>query len=823
MAQKHIRSTYSDAIVESNYRDRHTNQTISYTVVSQFWDGTAMDDSKCDGFYYRKKANGEYIRRNIVGAIEAVHTFGNFDPSNPASGNDDGVILNMLCQAVPDNSIIRFRRNRNYRIDTTINITDKSIFFDLNGSNLWQTSNAQIFRHAVTPEWIQPLVSGTVQNLPIAGVGQVPYNYYRIEVADITNIKKGDIIKLISEDMIPGSRVAVGTSIARMGECLNVVDVQGGYIYTNIPVQHTLYVTNPRVVKYGKSKIIIQNGQFSTIDADNGWSTALCIIEGSAFSEFRDIATLKSWGPVFELRGLYMPYGENLFFKNAETQAGLRVGYGIRDYACAYGSFNNIRGSNIRHAYSTNQAFIDDASTNLVERYGRNQGTSVNDGPANSCTDAAWDTHQGAWDFTFSNCKAFNSYPGASSQGSGFHLRGNKIRANSCKGYGRIPLYITEQYPNGTDDVEVNDGYFEGDIPLRTAILDGGIKVTNVRLNNCTFKPNLSNSFCVWLDNVDCEFYDCKFILPAGGPSFVAFIYSVGNASARFKNCTFQYTGTGTVRLITLGGNVNNFEFQEPEIILTKSSFNRIINTAGFSANVKLDRLKINKPITDFFDDETNLTIRYSWIRSDTYETSAYIYQNYNENLVLDVSRLLDPIVTVIRTDNVGNFTIGSISNAGKNGQKLKIVNSNVEVFWLGINNATNVELLGASKKMKPRTDLILEWYNNKWNEYKNIRQYRKQVFTADAEATVFAYAEVIFLPDVLTANRAFQIRLATEAVDTYFTIFNQSTNATFTWNSTRTIKNPDGTNLVGLANQTVYKLFSDGTTWYVVSAYKMP
>lgn len=821
--QKFIEAIYPDGDkVLYNWRNRFTNQLESYTKVTTWHDGIAMDVSKVDDFIYRMNEEGEFFRKNITGPIEAVHTFGNYDPTNSASGNDDGVVLSALCEAVPDHSVIRLKRNKNYRIDTTIELVDKTIFFDLNGSTLYQTSNAQLFKHTTNPDWIQPLVSGSVQNLAIAGVGQVPYDYYRIEVDDMSNIKKGDIIKLISEDKIPGSKDADGTTIARMGECLNVVDVQEGYIYTNIPIQHTLYVTNPRVVKYGKSKIIIQNGQLSTIDADNGWSTALCIIEGSAFSEFRDISTLKSWGPVFELRGLYMPYTENLFFKNAETQAGLRVGYGIRDYACAYGSFNTIRASNVRHAYSTNQAFLSDEATDQVFRYGRNQGSSINDGLANSCTDAAWDTHQGAWDITFSNCSAFNGYPGASSQGSGFHIRGNKIRLNGCKAYGRLGIYISEQYPDGTDDIEVNDSYFEGNIPLRTNIANGGTRATNVRFNNCEFVP--LSGYPVRIDDGDVEFNRCLLSIKDLTTSFVGFVYT-NNGISRFNDCRFRYLGENTVRMVFVGTDTTNkVEFYNPIVEVIKSTFNNLIQTQGFSLNCHIENLKINKPFTELFDDETNLTLKYSYLRTDTYDSSAVIYQNFNVNTVIDISRLLDPVVTVIRTDNVANFTITSISDAGRLGQKLKIINSQVDVFWLQVQQAANVELIGGiSKKIKPKTDIELQWYNSKWNEYLQIRQYRKQVFTADAQAIVLSYAEVIFLPDVLTTNRAFQIREASEAVDTYFTIFNQSTNATFTWNSTRTIKNPDGTNLVGLANQTVYKLFSDGTTWYVVSAYKMP
>lgn len=66
--QEPIRSVYKDgAIVVSNVKSKIDNSITSYSVVSTWYDGSAMDDSKVDqwGVYSKFKATGEYLRENI--------------------------------------------------------------------------------------------------------------------------------------------------------------------------------------------------------------------------------------------------------------------------------------------------------------------------------------------------------------------------------------------------------------------------------------------------------------------------------------------------------------------------------------------------------------------------------------------------------------------------------------------------------------------------------------------------------------------------------------------------------------------------------------
>lgn len=67
IVQTPIRSVYKDdSIVVSNVKSKIDNATTSYSVVSTWYDGTPMDDSKVDqfGIYSKYKPTGEYLREN---------------------------------------------------------------------------------------------------------------------------------------------------------------------------------------------------------------------------------------------------------------------------------------------------------------------------------------------------------------------------------------------------------------------------------------------------------------------------------------------------------------------------------------------------------------------------------------------------------------------------------------------------------------------------------------------------------------------------------------------------------------------------------------
>jgi hypothetical protein len=764
--------------------------------------------------------DGGYWVRIFKGPIQDswYGTNANYIPGTEASGDNDGVILTNIINAIPDGSTLQLKSNANYRLDTAITITNKTITLDLNGSTLWQTSNTQILRHTGGYEWSEPVESLSIQELVLGAEGDVPYNYLRIEVTGLPEIEVGDIIKLTSEDQIPGSQAPSGSTIARMGEMAVVQAVDTDYIYITIPVDYELYVTSPRVHKLNKSRIIIQNGKLSTIETDNNWSTAMIFAFDSAFSEFNDIKSEKSWGPVLELRGLFMPKSNNCYFSNADTKQGLRVGYGIRDFACHYGLFSHIRATRVRHAYTTNQSFISDDNTADIWRYGRNLGSLITDSLAYACDDGAFDTHAGAYNTVFDNCHVYNNYPGNASLGLAWKIRGYNVTVRNCSGRARTGLQVLEQYPNGTDNILFQNCYFEGVFSsIRTSVSNGGIRCTNIRFTDCEFVS--TGTVNQLLLDIDVEYDNCKFT--AKNPSGSVRYFDANRSTVKSKNCRFNYpSGAALMRLVFLSGGSVNVKIVDPEITTSKTNIDMLVFRNSTTGNVvSLENMKINKPILDLFDDGTDLTLKYNWERTDTFDTSGRFGQNFNENLVIDVSRLLDKEITIFRTDNVANFNISSISNAGREGQRLTIVNT-VGAFRLGVNAASNIALAGGlNKQLRPNTRITLDWFNNQWNEYTDIRQYRKQVFSTDAAATILAWAEIVVFEDVLDSDdRAFNLRDPAEVIDTFVTIINRSTNATNTWNSVRTIKNPDETDLVSLENQTTYTLFSDGTVWRVIT-----
>lgn len=54
----------------TNLVDSNTGESVNFEEVTTWWDGTPMDDSKCDGVIYRKlpdSVGGGYVRRVYSG------------------------------------------------------------------------------------------------------------------------------------------------------------------------------------------------------------------------------------------------------------------------------------------------------------------------------------------------------------------------------------------------------------------------------------------------------------------------------------------------------------------------------------------------------------------------------------------------------------------------------------------------------------------------------------------------------------------------------------------------------------------------------------
>lgn len=62
-----------------NIIDANNGAMNSYTEVTEWFDGTPMDDSKVDGNEYRKLATGEYLRKTASSEIITPCTSDNIE------------------------------------------------------------------------------------------------------------------------------------------------------------------------------------------------------------------------------------------------------------------------------------------------------------------------------------------------------------------------------------------------------------------------------------------------------------------------------------------------------------------------------------------------------------------------------------------------------------------------------------------------------------------------------------------------------------------------------------------------------------------------
>lgn len=95
-----------------------TGESVNYEVVTSYWDGTAMDDSKVDGVIYRKRGN-EYLKLASYQGTADISWFG-------AKG--DGVTddTHALQKALDFGGEIKLNSNKTYKLSTVANSPDGS-------------------------------------------------------------------------------------------------------------------------------------------------------------------------------------------------------------------------------------------------------------------------------------------------------------------------------------------------------------------------------------------------------------------------------------------------------------------------------------------------------------------------------------------------------------------------------------------------------------------------------------------------------------------------------------------------------------------------
>lgn len=231
-----------------------------------------------------------------------------------------------------------------------------------------------------------------------------------VTVSSTSGISVGDVVKVFSDDVIPGTRPGSTPGAGgRLGAFHIVAAVSGSAITLNPPLDDP-YTTNVRVAKLNGSRASIRvREMYCPEEVQSSYTTSMIQLRSIAYGSVEARITRGGGAGV----ALYSCFGCTIHadVSNLLNQPGTHNGYGVSVTAS---SFNRISGSatNVRHG------FTDGPGTGgaTPESFGRSEGNLVTMQVIGT-TNAALDTHHGSRRNVFSGCVV-------SSAGTGISLRG---------------------------------------------------------------------------------------------------------------------------------------------------------------------------------------------------------------------------------------------------------------------------------------------------------------------------------------------------------------------------------------------------------------
>lgn len=237
----------------------------------------------------------------------------------------------------------------------------------------------------------------------------------------------GTLIKVFSNDSIPGSRTPSDGRSSRMGEYAIVASSGGSEITTTAPLRGK-YSDNARVVETSRRTAQIRG---FTLEGRSPSAkvvgASMMYLAGLLAPLVEDIRCVSAHGPVVHLKSCYAFNVARLDVSFAEDDAPHRLGYGVLDNCSEFGTVQDSTVRHARHAYTDDTPAIPRNSTN-PHGYGSSYGNTIVDCNAVAPSRAGFDTHHASEATTFSGCTA----SAGGDDVAAFSLRGRNHRVIGC-------------------------------------------------------------------------------------------------------------------------------------------------------------------------------------------------------------------------------------------------------------------------------------------------------------------------------------------------------------------------------------------------------
>lgn len=647
--------------------DRFTGTEFNATVVTTWWDGTAMDDSKVDNALYFKniaRLGGGYIKRNYDGNGIFLSWFG-------LLGNDANSVsatLNTLIPKVPENSRLIFESGKSYIFSSTVNVLNKNITLDFNYSTVVNTSGSYAILAQGLYLYPQNISSIVHADTDLSTVINVP---------DSTGYLRGDYVRIISEDLYPNFR-----SDVKQGEVGVVDDVGTGYISISGKLINT-YTTTPRIAKYKDVRVNILNPIFDT-DVKNQ-----CIMLQDLVKPLIKAPVIKKGlsSGVLLVSTVYADIDNlNIDYLENSPDDGL-YGYAINDLSGFGTRVHGGSGSYLRHYYTTNAR----AGSVAFRDYGEPMFAHIYDCESDGADESGFDTHEQGYMIRFSNCFSRNDKNAAFKTRSKYAIfencrwdnaqygmvvsnYANKRHAYgavaiSCSGYAIQNSIITNIIGSGdvltTQDelLIIDGGQFECLTKASVLAQNGIVQIKGTPTFKCNNSANLvARTYGKIIDygSIIKTTYDG---INTSSPYTLSDNSNIESYNSQF----FAFDDTKTATIVTatdVTGKNNNTVYIE-----------NVTMTGNINSGIGLDAGNITQLVIGGKSFITSL--QYSWKhRNQNRGSYAINLTSSFVGLPLPLDNILDKIINV-NTTLTQTFTSFPISNF-KSGQEIVLISNSI-------------------------------------------------------------------------------------------------------------------------------------------------
>ncbi|ANA85237.1 minor tail protein [Gordonia phage BritBrat] len=271
-----------------------------------------------------------------------------------------------------------------YQLDTSVTVTDRSITVVIEGTINSALAPFVFSASAETIYSVSALAQVTITN----DTGTTQPGTQITLASGAPGWKRGDVVKLVADDLIPGARMGDGTTEARYGQYFSVQSVSGSVVVVAGTVRDAA-TTNVRVTRLPNRAVALRGtGGFGQIGGP--------ITFRHLRSPQVEARAIKSSGQGFLFQGCYQYTLRGQVDDTPDNN--VTFGYGVLDNCGAYADIY-MTASRVRHAYTDDTPRIAAGSAE-VWKYGRPFGHKVS-GSATGTTNTAWDTHSSAEGIAF--------------------------------------------------------------------------------------------------------------------------------------------------------------------------------------------------------------------------------------------------------------------------------------------------------------------------------------------------------------------------------------------------------------------------------------